>query len=69
MILNYQKKSADYEKTKECGVVINFGSNFDQKRQALKNMMRRSSRKLFFLTATNRDPLKLYMNFRYLRTS
>ncbi len=28
MILNYQEKSVDYEKTNEHGVVISFGSNF-----------------------------------------
>jgi hypothetical protein len=67
MILNHQKKIADYEKTNERGVVIHFGSNFCQKRQAPKKIMRRSSGKLFFLTTADRDPLKLYMNFKCLR--
>jgi hypothetical protein len=31
MILNYQKKSSDYEKSNERGVVISFGSNFGRR--------------------------------------
>jgi hypothetical protein len=37
MISNHKENSVDYEKTEEHGVVISFGSNFDQKRQAPKN--------------------------------
>jgi hypothetical protein len=68
MILNCQKKSVDYERTNERGEVINFGSNFDQRAPSTQKYVRRSSRKLFFLTTVNRDPLKLCMNFRCLRS-
>ncbi len=36
MISNHQENSVDLKKTEEHEVVISFGSNFDQKRQAPK---------------------------------
>jgi hypothetical protein len=45
MILNYQKKNVDYERTNELGEVISFGSNFGQRASSTQKYVRRSSGK------------------------
>ncbi len=65
MISNHQENSVDYKKTEEHGVVFSFGSNFDQKRQASKNLWEGLQENDYF----SQPPIKISWNSTWILDS